>query len=61
MNEMKYNNSFIKFGIGFDFMCHCGNDDKTKFLAKAYKNKVTLLCLECEKKYEVKIHFREIK
>jgi len=47
--------------IKFKLTCKCGNDNIGKFIINKGLNCIELLCVICEKKYEVKLTSEEIK
>ena len=58
MSKFEYN--AVEFALKFDFMCKCGNSQKMNFIIDNEKPIKTILCSECERKYEVRLEFREV-
>ena len=49
-----------KFTVDFEWKCKCHNADPKMFHLINKANKIELLCLICEVKFEVALSFKEI-
>jgi len=52
-------NDRLTFKVKFD--CKCGNCCASKFLMEQSNKGMSLLCLECERRYKISLKTQEVK